>query len=103
MAQKQISRFLLNEKFSRLSGHVPNYDSSYHLTRASYSTTIIKLELLTVLYSYHKTRDSYQQLSSNYGFLRYSYHQTMVSYGTVIIKLWLPTDGIVIIKQGLSF
>ena len=26
MAQKQISRFLLNEKFSRLSGHVPNYD-----------------------------------------------------------------------------
>ena len=25
MAQKRISRFPLNEKFSRLSGHVPNY------------------------------------------------------------------------------
>ena len=25
MAQKQISYFPLNEKFSRLSGHVPNY------------------------------------------------------------------------------
>ena len=29
MAQKQISRFPLNEKFSGLSGHVPNYDYRY--------------------------------------------------------------------------
>ena len=28
MAQKQISRFPLNEKFSGLSGHVPNYESN---------------------------------------------------------------------------
>ena len=39
MAQKQISRFPLNEKFSglsglsRLSGHVPNYDNFQQKTQ----------------------------------------------------------------------
>ena len=35
MAQKQISRFPLNEKFSGLSGHVPNYEYLFEVLRTN--------------------------------------------------------------------
>ena len=61
MAQKQISRFPLNEKFSGLSGHVPNYEYVKQQKQAEVpgsnpaSPTMI-LGRCRIIVSYYKTQ-----------------------------------------------